>query len=91
MRMVARLLLTAAAAGLLSACAIDPRNLESTPVEIPSRKGPVTCQLYTKETTVWDRAIDRPDAMGVEEADMICREAGRRWMRDTLENPPDNR
>jgi type IV pilus biogenesis protein CpaD/CtpE len=86
--MPARLLLTLAATGLLAGCAIDPRSLESVPVDIPSAKGAVTCQLYTRETTVWDRSIDRPDAMGVEEADTICREAGRRWARGTLENPP---
>lgn len=86
--MAARPLLLLAAAALLAGCAIDPRQLESTPVDVPTAKGPVTCQLYTRETIVWDRSIDRPERMGVEEADMVCREAGRRWMRGTLENPP---
>ena len=59
-------------------CAIDPRNFETEPVEVTTSKGVVVCQLYTKESVVWDRAIDRPDDMGVREADDICRAEGAR-------------
>ncbi len=77
--MAAKLFVTISAFALLAGCAGDPRDFESTPVEVASPKGTVTCQLYTKEVVLWDRAIDRPDAMGVEEADEICRAEGRRW------------
>jgi hypothetical protein len=86
--MAARVPLTLAAA-LLAGCALDPRSFESLPVEVASRKGPVVCQLYTKETVLWDRSIDRPDSMGVAEADGICLDAGRRWQRGDLPNAPD--
>lgn len=59
-------------------CAIDPRNFETEPVDVATSRGIVTCQLYTKESVVWDRAIDRPDDMSVQEADDICRAEGSR-------------
>ncbi|MEL7013596.1 MAG: hypothetical protein AAFO72_09980 [Pseudomonadota bacterium] len=59
-------------------CTLDPRNFETEPVEVATSKGVVLCQLYTKETVVWDRAIDRPDGMSVQEADDICRAEGAR-------------
>ena len=65
---------------LLAGCgSLDPRDFESEPVKVETAKGAVTCQLYTKERVLWDRSIDRPSKMSVEEADAICLEAGRRW------------
>jgi hypothetical protein len=61
----------------LSGC-IDPRRFESTPVEVETASGVVTCQLYTPGMVIWDRAINRPEDMSVEEADEICSEEGLR-------------
>ncbi len=66
---------------LLSGCSIDPQNYETTPVQLKTAKGIVTCQLYTKERVLWDRAIDRPNNMSVREADNICRAEGERQKR----------
>ncbi|MDN3714019.1 hypothetical protein QWZ10_23610 [Paracoccus cavernae] len=43
-----------------------------------SAQGPVTCQLYTKSLTTWDRSIDRPAAMSVKAADAACQAEGQR-------------
>lgn len=66
------------AAVTLAGC-VDPKNFESDPVEVSTEFGVVTCQLYTKESVTWDRAIDRPETMSVNAADAVCRaEGGRR-------------
>ncbi len=64
---------------LATACTISPKAYESAPVTVQTSKGAVVCQLYTKEIVEWDRAIQRPQSMSIEEADNICLEAGRRW------------
>ena len=61
----------------LSAC-ISPEAYESDPVEVDTPAGVVTCQLYTKDLVIWDRAIDRPENMTVEIADAICVNEGQR-------------
>lgn len=61
----------------LSACQ-TPENYETTPVVLQSAQGPVTCQLYTKNLTTWDRAIDRPATMSVKDADALCLAEGKR-------------
>ncbi len=61
---------------VLAGCSVDPQNFETTPVQVKTAKGIVTCQLYTKERVLWDRAIDRPDNMSVREADDVCRAEG---------------
>ncbi|WWR46464.1 hypothetical protein RZ517_17115 [Roseovarius sp. S88] len=61
---------------VLAGCTGDPRSYETTPVQVKTAKGIVTCQLYTKERVLWDRAIDRPDNMSVREADDVCRAEG---------------
>lgn len=63
---------------LLAACSLDPREYESTPVVLQTAAGPVTCQLYTHEQVIWDRAISRPGSMTVETADNLCRQEGAR-------------
>lgn len=62
----------------LMACAPSPEQFETPPVQVQSEKGLVTCQLYTKDTVVWDRAIDRPSTMSVIEGDNICKAEGER-------------
>lgn len=64
------------AVGLLAGCSADPRSYETAPVQLETTKGIVTCQLYTRERVLWDRSINRPDNMSVEEADETCRAEG---------------
>ena len=73
-----RMTFAVASIGLLGACGLDPKNFETTPVVVQSAEGPVTCQLYTKGMTSWDRAIDRPDSMSVQTADALCQQEGKR-------------
>ena len=63
---------------VLAACAPDPRAYETDPVEVQTSQGVVTCQLYTRNIVAWDRAIDRPDTMSVQQADQICKTEGQR-------------
>lgn len=63
---------------LMSGCALSPKNYESEPVDIQTPSGIVTCQLYTTDLVVWDRAIQRPETMSVTAADDICIEEGER-------------
>ena len=72
--------LAVAAVATLSACNITPQDYETPPVLAESAMGPVICQIYTHEQVTWDRSIDRPDKMGVETADNLCRAEGQRIM-----------
>lgn len=67
-----------AAALLTAACVPSPEEFETTPVIVQTAKGPVTCQLYSPDYVVWDRAIDRPGSMSVKEGDDICKAEGTR-------------
>ena len=67
-----------AATTALAGCVSDPRAYETEPVQLRTSKGIVTCQLYTREQVLWDRSINRPNNMSVEEADTICRNEGHR-------------
>lgn len=62
----------------LAGCVPSPRGYETDPVVVQTKQGPVTCQLYTQEITVWDRSIDRPEGMSVGEADQVCLAEGKR-------------
>lgn len=62
---------------VLAGC-VDPKDYETTPVKVSTSKGVVTCQLYTQERVLWDRAIDRPESMSVKEADAVCVNEGNR-------------
>ena len=75
--MKSKLVLLLVVAFGLSGC-IDPKNYESEPVEVSTPEGIVTCQLYTKERVLWDRAINRPETMSVEAADAYCLQEGQR-------------
>lgn len=74
-------LLTMLGLSLLAGCVSPPYAYETKPVKIASAKGDVTCQFYTTDYVVWDRAIDLPASMTVAEADAICFEAGKRRKR----------
>lgn len=72
------LLILAAALGL-TGC-VSPESLETEPVSVTTPNGVVTCQLYTRNRVLWDRAVHRPDSMSVREADEICVTEGQRQM-----------
>ena len=63
---------------LTAGCSLDPVDYESAPVSLQSPKGTVTCQLYTKERVIWDRAISVPPGMTIAEGDQLCRNEGLR-------------
>ena len=61
----------------LAACDfVDPINYETAPVTVQTQYGEVTCQLYTKEIVRWDRPIDWPAGMTVQQAFAICQIEG---------------
>lgn len=61
----------------LTAC-IDRSSFESNPVRIQTPKGPVICQLYTRDRVDWDEAISVPDGMTKDEGDAYCLKEGER-------------
>ncbi len=64
---------------VLTACVPSPEEFESTPVQVQTPEGVVTCQLYRLDRVVWDRAIDFPATkMSVKEADNYCKQEGER-------------
>jgi len=67
----------------VSACVPDPRAYESEPVELQTSGGVVTCQLYTRERVIWDRSINRPSNMSVEQADEYCQAEGLRQQQES--------
>ncbi|MBY6055304.1 hypothetical protein KUV26_02500 [Leisingera daeponensis] len=64
-------------AATLTGC-VSPENYETTPVQLRTSSGIVTCQLYTRDRVLWDRSIDRPGSMSVADADAICKQEGQR-------------
>lgn len=72
-----RLVLSLTAVLGLSAC-LDPRDYETAPVEVATAEGIVTCQLYTQERVIWDRAIGFPRTISVKAADKVCQDEGLR-------------
>ncbi|MEP3334005.1 hypothetical protein [Sedimentitalea sp.] len=71
----AALILSAVA---VAGCVPSPASFESAPVQVQTAQGVVTCQLYTPERVYWDRAIDRPNSMSVQQGDAVCRAEGER-------------
>ena len=65
-------------AAILAGCSIDPQDHVTTPVQVQTAQGIVTCQLYTKENVLWDEAIDAPAHMPIAEANKICIAEGHR-------------
>ncbi len=77
---MSKLLLIASALAstvLLSGC-LDKKSFETEPVQVSTAQGVVTCQLYTHEKVLWDRAIAAPAGMSIETADKICFDEGKR-------------
>lgn len=72
-----RLMMGLSLAVLVSGC-VDPKDFETDPVKVKTKKGVVTCQLYTKDEVLWDRAIDFPRSMKVPAADKVCKAEGHR-------------
>ena len=70
-------LIAATAIVFLSGC-ISPEDYETTPVEVSTPQGIVTCQLYLHDRVIWDRAIHRPETMSVAAADAACVAEGKR-------------
>lgn len=69
--------LAAICATTLTACDFtDPVNYETAPVTVKTQYGEVTCQLYTKEIVRWDRPIDWPAGMTVQQAFAVCQIEG---------------
>ena len=68
--------LLGATLALASGCTIA--SLETEPVTLKTDKGEVVCQLYDRNTVIFDRAIHMPHAMHIEEADALCRAEGDR-------------
>lgn len=60
----------------VSACSVGPKAFETEPVKVPTEKGDVLCQLYTRNSVTWDRSISHPQNMDVREADDICFKMG---------------
>ena len=56
---------------LASGCTLA--SFETEPVTLKTDKGEVVCQLYDRNTVIFDRVIHMPYAMHVEEADALCR------------------
>lgn len=77
--MVMKSLAALAAVVVVSGCG-SPADYETPPVQVSTSQGTVTCQLYTRSQVTWDRAIDRPESMSIEQADEICRAEGERRM-----------
>ena len=63
--------LLGATLALVSGCIIA--SMETEPVTLKTNKGEVACQLYDRNTVIFDRAIHMPHAMHIAEADALCR------------------
>ena len=61
----------------LSGC-VDKARYETTPVQVQTKKGIVTCQLYTERQVLWDEAISVPNGMSIAEGDQVCINEGKR-------------
>ncbi len=82
MRSFKLLALSPLAGVLLTGCISSPQAYETEPVDLKTPKGTVTCQLYTDEIVLWDRAIRWPRTITAEQADAVCKEEGRRRARE---------
>ncbi len=64
----------------LTGC-VDRASYETAPVQVKTKKGVVTCQLYTERRVLWDEAISIPSGMTIAEGDQICQNEGLRRLR----------
>ena len=76
MSLIIKLPILGAASIVLTACSLE--KYESEPVLLTTEMGLVTCQLYTKDRVLFDKAIDIPEGMAVEVANNLCRTEGER-------------
>ena len=80
-----RILLSAAGLALLGACSsgnplANPKAYETPEQDIfVQDHGIVSCQLYTRELVVWDRAVHWPQTLPQEVADEFCLREGQKW------------
>lgn len=67
-----------APAALLAAsgCTDVKRGYETPPVAVSTAQGAVTCQLYTPNAVLWDRALSKPATMSDADANRQCRAEG---------------
>ena len=76
------LVIACVAVFVLTGC-IDRASYETEPVQVKSKKGVVTCQLYTRKRVLWDEAISIPKGMTIAEGDQICQNEGLRRLGKT--------
>jgi hypothetical protein len=69
-------------ATVLSGCT-DPANFETTPVDVETSRGTVTCQLYAPNVVTWDQAVLAPEGMSIPEADKVCQTEGLRRIEES--------
>jgi hypothetical protein len=72
-----KLVASLAAATICTGC-INLADYESTPVQVSTSQGIVTCQLYRPNEVLWDRATDAPRGMSIKTADNVCIKEGSR-------------
>ena len=68
--------LLGATLALISGC--TTASFETEPVTLNTDKGDVVCQLYSRNTVLFDYVIAMPHAMHVDEANALCRAEGER-------------
>ena len=68
--------LLGATLALVSGC--TTKSFETEPVTLKTDKVDVVCQLYDRNTVIFDHLIHMPHAMHVEEANALCRAEGER-------------
>lgn len=73
--------LTLAASLVIAGCATSIEDYETTPVQLKTSKGVVTCQLYSHDRVMLDRAIDIPRTMTIKEGDALCKAEGVRILK----------
>lgn len=73
--MIMRALLAATAVAAVSGC-VTKNDLTSQPVVVETALGPVVCQLYTLEQTLFDTSVQHPVGMSTEAANEICKKEG---------------
>lgn len=65
---------------IVAGCELTPDQFETPPVTVKTSQGFVSCQLYSHDYVLWDRAIDWPNVLNGEQADRYCQQEGRRKM-----------
>lgn len=69
-------LLALAAVTTVAGCTINRAAYATNPVEVLTPQGIVTCQLYSKGTTIWDEAVAAPPNLSLTAAHNICKREG---------------